>query len=176
MTRAVTAPGGTGEGGAGEGGAGEGGRVGKMVSMTHENLLGGPGPTYLPDDAGASQALAAAADPAAVAADFPAYSAAWATLAERAMRGGDPVAAYAYARTGYHRGLDQLRRSGWKGYGPIPWEHEPNRGFLRALHMLAVAAAAIGEDDEASRCQQFLHDSSATAAEALEASPGGTVR
>ena len=144
--------------------------------MTHQNLLGGPAPTYLPDDAQASKALAAAADPARVAAAFPAYSAAWATLAERAMRGGDPVAAYAYARTGYHRGLDQLRRSGWKGYGPIPWEHEPNRGFLRALHMLAVAAAAIGEDDEASRCQEFLRDSSATAAEALEATPGGTVR
>ena len=67
---------------------------------------------------------------------------------------GDPVAAYAYARTGYHRGLDQLRRAGWNGHGPIPWEHEPNRGFLRALHLLAVAAAAIGEDDEASRCQR----------------------
>jgi len=171
MARAVTAPGGTGEGGAGEGGAG-----GKMGPMTHQNLLGGPAPTYLPDDAEARKALAAAADPARVAADFPAYSAAWATLAERAMRGGDPVAAYAYARTGYHRGLDQLRRSGWKGYGPIPWEHEPNRGFLRALHMLAVAAAAIGEDDEAGRCQEFLRDSSATAAEALEATPGGTVR
>ena len=65
------------------------------------------------------------------------------------MADGDPVAAYAYARTGYHRGLDQLRRAGWKGHGPIPWEHEPNRGFLRSLQQLAVAAAAIGEDDEA---------------------------
>ena len=43
---------------------------------------------------------------------------------------------YAYARTGYHRGLDQLRRSGWKGAGPVPWSHEPNRGFLRALAAL----------------------------------------
>src|SRR5262249_57822380 len=116
------------------------------------------------------------ADRGGVAGDFRAYSAGGATLAERGMRGGGPVAGYAYARTGYHRGLDQLRRSGWKGYGPIPWEHEPNRGFLRALHMLAVAAAAIGEDDEADRCQEFLRDSSATAAEALEATPGGTVR
>jgi hypothetical protein len=84
------------------------------------------------------------------------------------MAAGDPVAAYAYARTGYHRGLDQLRRAGWKGYGPIPWEHEPNRGFLRALHMLASAAAAIGEDDEAERCSSFLRDSSPAAAAALE--------
>ena len=80
---------------------------------------------------------------------------------------GDPVMAYAYARTGYHRGLDQLRRSGWRGNGPIPWEHEPNRGFLRSLYMLGRAADAIGEDDEAQRCDQFLRDSSAAAATAL---------
>jgi hypothetical protein len=141
---------------------------GKMAAMTHENLLGGPAPTYLLDTPEASEALRDGADPASVAARFPAYGAAWAALAERAMEQGDPVAAYAYARTGYHRGLDQLRRSGWKGHGPIPWEHEPNRGFLRSLHMLAVAAAAIGEDDEARRCSEFLRDSSPAAAEALD--------
>ncbi|HEY7014561.1 MAG TPA: DUF3151 domain-containing protein [Streptosporangiaceae bacterium] len=139
-----------------------------MAGMTHENLLGGPPATFLLDNAEASEALRTGTDPASVAAAFPAYCAAWAALAERAMDAGDPVAAYAYARTGYHRGLDQLRRAGWKGYGPVPWEHEPNRGFLRALHMLAVAAAAIGEEDEAIRCREFLRDSSATAAETLE--------
>jgi Protein of unknown function (DUF3151) len=136
--------------------------------MTYENLLGGPAPTYLPGDEEASRALRTAADPASVAARFPAYCEAWAVLAERALAGGDQVAAYAYARTGYHRGLDQLRRAGWKGYGPIPWEHEPNRGFLRALHMLASAAAAIGEDDEAARCADFLRESSPAAADALK--------
>ena len=136
--------------------------------MTHENLLGGPPPTYLLDDPEASAALRAGADPASVAARHPAYCAAWAALAERAIEAGDPVAGYAYARTGYHRGLDQLRRSGWKGYGPIPWDHEPNRGFLRSLHLLGVAAAAIGEDDEAQRCRDFLTGSSADAAEALD--------
>jgi hypothetical protein len=141
---------------------------GKIAAMTHQNLFGGPAPTYLPDDAQPSEALRNGTDPASVAADFPTYSAAWAALAERAMRDGDPVATYAYARTGYHRGLDQLRRAGWKGHGPIPWEHEPNQGFLRALHMLAVAAAAIGENDEAGRCREFLRDSSPTAAAALE--------
>ena len=75
------------------------------------------------------------------------------------MAGGRPVDAYAYARTGYHRGLDALRRSGWKGSGPIPWSHEPNRGFLRALHALSQASGAIGEQDEAARCAQFLADS-----------------
>ncbi len=137
--------------------------------MAQQNLLGGPPPTYLPENEAASQELAAAADPATVAARFPFYCAAWAALAERAMGAGDPVAAYAYARTGYHRGLDQLRRAGWHGHGPIPWEHEANQGFLRSLRMLAVAAAAIGEDDEAGRCSDFLRDSSQAAVTALQA-------
>jgi hypothetical protein len=136
--------------------------------MTQQNLLGGPPPTYLLDDPEASAALQAGTDAASVAAGHPAYCAAWAALAERAIEAGDPVAGYAYARTGYHRGLDQLRRSGWKGYGPIPWEHEPNRGFLRSLHLLGVSAAAIGEDDEAQRCREFLRDSSPEAAEVLD--------
>jgi hypothetical protein len=38
---------------------------------------------------------------------------------------------------------------------------------LRSLYLLSVAAAAIGEDDEAGRCRDFLRDSSATAAAAL---------
>src|SRR5215469_5199097 len=136
--------------------------------MMRENLLGGPPETLLPANPEASAALAAAADPAEVAAKFPGYCAAWAALSERAMAAGDPVTAYAFARTGYHRGLDQLRRAGWHGHGPIPWEHEPNQGFLRALHMLGVAAAAIGEHDEATRCREFLADASRTAVVALE--------
>jgi hypothetical protein len=134
----------------------------------HENLFGGPPETFLPDNEQARAALADASDPAEVAARFPSYCAAWAALPERAMAAGDAVTAYAFARTGYHRGLDQLRRAGWRGHGPIPWEHEPDQGFLRALHMLGVAAAAIGEDDEATRCQEFLADSSPAAVLALE--------
>jgi hypothetical protein len=136
--------------------------------MTHENLLGGPPQTLLLANPEASAALAAASDPAEVAARFPSYCAAWAALAERAMAADDPVTAYAFARTGYHRGLDQLRRAGWHGYGPVPWEHEPNQGFLRALYVLGAAAAAIGEDDEAVRCQEFLADSSPAAVAVLE--------
>jgi hypothetical protein len=135
--------------------------------MEHRNLLGEPPATRLPANEEADAALAAGEAPEKVAARYPACSAAWAALAERAFGQGDAVTAYAYARTGYHRGLDQLRRAGWKGHGPVPWEHEPNRGFLRSLHMLGVAADAIGEDDEAARCAQFLRDSSATAAAAL---------
>lgn len=127
----------------------------------HGNLLG-PEPTLLPVDPAAVE-LAAGADPVKVAAAHPASSAAWATLAEVALADGAPVTAYAYARTGYHRGLDQLRRAGWKGFGAVPWAHEPNRGFLRALAALHRAAAAIGELDEAERTSTFLAESDAAA-------------
>jgi hypothetical protein len=135
--------------------------------MQRENLLGGPPATYLLEDDEAAGALRAGEPPAQVAARFPSYSAAWAALAAGALDRGDAVTAYAYARTGYHRSLDQLRRSGWKGHGPVPWEHEPNRGFLRSLYLLGQAADAIGEDDEAERCADFLRDSSPTAAAEL---------
>ena len=69
---------------------------------------------------------------------------------------------------GYHRGLDALRASGWKGHGPVPYSHAPNRGFLRALSALGQAAAAIGELDEAQRIQKFLNDSDPTAAQQLQ--------
>ena len=135
--------------------------------MTHQNLLGETPPTLLPDEAGPREALAAGTPAARVAAEHPTSCEAWATLAEAALTDGRTIEGYAYARTGYHRGLDALRRNGWKGHGPVPWEHEPNRGFLRALHALGVAAAAIHEDAEAARCEQFLADSSPTAAREL---------
>ncbi|HLX47940.1 MAG TPA: DUF3151 domain-containing protein [Streptosporangiaceae bacterium] len=135
--------------------------------MEHQNLFAGPPATFLTGNDEADGLLTGGTDPTQVAARFPEHSAAWAALAERAFANGEVVQAYAYARTGYHRGLDQLRRSGWRGHGPVPWEHEPNRGFLRSLHMLGKAAAAIGEDDEAERCAGFLRDSSAEAADAL---------
>jgi hypothetical protein len=129
------------------------------------DLLGIP-ETLLPDDPAAS--LLAAGDPARdVAAGHPASSLAWATLAEGALAADDAVSGYAFARTGYHRGLDALRRSGWRGQGPIPWSHQPNRGFLRALAALARAAAAIGEEEERMRCTEFLRASSAEAAREL---------
>jgi hypothetical protein len=136
------------------------------------NLLGEPDPTLLPDNAVARNEIDSGRPASELAARHPAYAAAWATLAEAALAAGEPVAAYAYARTGYHRSLDQLRRAGWKGHGPVPWEHEPNRGFLRSLYALSLAAAAIAEDDEAARCAQFLQDSSPTAVQVLAGSQG----
>jgi hypothetical protein len=134
---------------------------------THQNLLGDPPPTQLPIESEPLELLAGGASPAEVAAKFPASSLAWAQLADDAYTAGDVIASYAYARTGYHRGLDALRRAGGKGHGPVPFEHEPNRGFLRALHALARAAKSIGEQDEYERCTVFLRDSSPTAADTL---------
>ena len=131
------------------------------------DLMAGPPPTHLPADP-ADAELAGGDAPAAVVRRHPASPAAWAALAQQAQEAGaDDVTVYAYARVGYHRSLDMLRRNGWKGHGPVPWEHEPNRGFLRALHALGRAAAAIEEKDEAERCTQFLRDSSPTAADML---------
>ncbi|GAA4566229.1 hypothetical protein GCM10023176_15960 [Micromonospora coerulea] len=138
-----------------------------------QNLLPEPPATLLPahEEADAALADAAAQDTdeayAAVAARFPTHSAAWAALATRAFAAGQIIPAYAYARTGYHRGLDQLRRSGWKGHGPVPWSHKPNRGFLRCLYVLSRAAGEIGEADEAARCAQFLRDCDPAAGDAL---------
>ncbi|MCL3863165.1 DUF3151 domain-containing protein [Actinotalea sp. K2] len=140
--------------------------------MHPENLLGGPAPTLLPEDHPDTAARAALARTTVREAvhEHPASSYLWALLAEEALEGADgqapdPVAAYAYARTGYHRGLDSLRRAGWRGTGPVPVTHVPNQGFLRALLALGQAAHAIGEQDEADRCLTFLADSGASADE-----------
>ena len=128
------------------------------MTHSHGNLLGEPPATLLPPSPEAERELAEGLAAAEVAAHHPTYSAAWAALAEEAIEGGRVIEAYAYARTGYHRGLDALRRNGWKGYGPVPWSHEPNRGFLRCVTVLARAAEAIGETAEQERCQQLLRD------------------
>lgn len=126
--------------------------------MTRMGDLLGPDPVLLPGDTEAEGELEAGEKPAIVAAAHPSASVAWATLAEQALAEDQPVAAYAYARTGYHRGLDQLRRNGWKGFGPVPYAHEPNRGFLRCVASLARAAEEIGETPEYARCLDLLDD------------------
>jgi hypothetical protein len=140
--------------------------TGQDGAMENGNLLAGPPPTFLPEDPAADE-LEYGVSPADVAAAHPACLEAWAALADDAMDRGETVTSYAYARTGYHRGLDKLRRAGWHGQGPIPWEHVPNRGFLRSLHALGRAAAALGEKDEAERCRSFLQDASPLAAAEL---------
>ena len=89
----------------------------------------------------------------AVVAQWPRFLDGGARLGELAR---DDVEAYACFRVGYHRGLDRLRASGWRGTGYVRWEEPTNRGFLRALEGLRNAAAAIGEADEEERCRHFL--------------------
>ena len=131
------------------------------------DLMAGPPPTLLPEDPAVAD-LASGHDPRTVVKAHPESPLAWAVLAEQTQaEGTDEVAGYAFARVGYHRSLDQLRRNGWKGHGPVPWDHVPNRGFLRALAALAKAAGQIGEVAEEQRCRDFLRDSSPEAFDAL---------
>jgi len=143
------------------------------VSENPVNLSSGLPETALdPEPAEAREGLAAAlAAPddvrrtalATVAARWPRYLDAWARLGDEATAHAeasgltaDHAEAYAFYRVGYHRGLDQLRQSGWRGQGYVRWRHTPNRGFLRSLAGMGRAAAAIGEDDEARRCMTFV--------------------
>jgi Protein of unknown function (DUF3151) len=140
--------------------------VGKDARMTDAHSISftpGTPETVLPppDEAAVADLAAAAGLPAderravvrAIAARSPRCLEAWATLAELAP---DDVSAYAFARVGYHRGLDTLRGAGWRGSGYVRWRYPSNRGFLRSLEALRAAAEAIGEDEEEVRCALFL--------------------
>lgn len=115
--------------------------------------------TTIEEPPGSLEALETATDTDAmkdVAARWPECLTAWAALGEEALGNEQPVEAYAYFRVGYHRGLDRIRRAGWRGQGRVPWAQVHNRGFLRSLKGLGLAAAAIGEDAEATRCGEFF--------------------
>lgn len=118
-----------------------------------------PAQTTIEEPEGSLEALASAhslVDIGAVAARWPQCLTAWATLGERALQEGRVVDAYAYFRVGYHRGLDRIRRAGWRGSGRVPWAHEANRGFLRSLKGLGETAGRLGEEPEARRCADFF--------------------
>lgn len=127
------------------------------------DITSGPHETVLetPSAAAASRLAAALAAPPAtrrdavaeVARSFPDWAEVWADLGELAR---DDIEAYACFRVGYHRGLDALRRAGWRGNGYVRWSHPSNRGFLRCVDGLRHAAAAIGETVEEERCHAFL--------------------
>jgi hypothetical protein len=86
---------------------------------------------------------------------YPTSLSTWAALGELTLP-DDVIAAYAFFRTGYHRGLDRARGSGWRGTQQLRWEHESNRGFLRCLYGLLRAATTIGEEAEAVRTRGLL--------------------
>ncbi|CAN5531878.1 DUF3151 domain-containing protein [soil metagenome] len=119
-----------------------------------------PSETRIDEPEGSLAALRHASDAThttSVAAQWPECLAAWAALGEAALAGNRPVDAYAFFRVGYHRGLDRIRGAGWRGSGRVSWSHDGNRGFLRSLRGLSEAAEALGEEDEAARCRDFLH-------------------
>lgn len=130
------------------------------MSDIHLTRSGPPETVLGPEPPEAEAALAAArsapdpvAEIGAVCARWPTFLAAWAALGDAV---DNPALAYAAYRTGYHRGLDRLRAGGWRGSGYVRWNHDTNRGFLRALSGLQRTAAAIGETDEDERCALFL--------------------
>jgi hypothetical protein len=130
-------------------------------------MMQGPPPILLPPDpadaVAALESALSAAEPfeplREIAGRWPASVEAWARLGEAAYSHGQDVEAFAFFRTGYHRGLDSLRRHGWRGMGYLPWSHEPNRGVLRAFRGLMLASAVLGEAEEALRLRQLLLDS-----------------
>jgi hypothetical protein len=138
--------------------------------MTSANLLGVP-ETLLPETPEVATALETLPLEQAVAA-HPEAPLLWALLSDAAFERGSSLEAYAYARVGYHRGLDSLRKAGWRGQGPIPWRHEANRGVLRALYALRRGAQSIGEQPEVERLTTFLDDADPSAVASIEAESG----
>jgi hypothetical protein len=123
-----------------------------------QNLLGEPEPTLLPVDQAIVDEEVGGVDAYDIARRHPDSPHAWAELSNTAWSDGRVLESYAFARVGYHRGLDALRRNGWKGHGPVPWSHEPNRGFLNCLRYLHRTASSIGEDDEVIRLDAFMRE------------------
>jgi hypothetical protein len=85
----------------------------------------------------------------------PTFIEGWAALS---TLGVEPIERYAYARVGYHRGLDALRGNGWGGSGLVRWSKVTNRPFLTCLVRLREAARGIGETAEVERIDAFLRD------------------
>jgi hypothetical protein len=135
--------------------------------MTSSNLLGVP-ETLLPAEPAVVEALATTGLVDVVTA-HPESSLAWALLADETASRGAALESYAYARVGYHRGLDSLRKNGWRGQGPVPWSHEPNRGVLRSFYALRRAAATIGEVGEVDRLTALLNDADPSVIALLDA-------
>jgi len=123
----------------------------------HETVLPAVAPA-LHDAYQASLTLDAAARKVALGdlvAAHPTFIEGWAALA---VLGTEPIERYAYARVGYHRGLDALRGNGWGGSGLVRWSQPSNRPFLTCLVRLREAARGIGEFAEVERIDQFLRD------------------
>ena len=102
-------------------------------SLIGKNLME-PAPTLLPEEPEVQARLDAGDLPEDVVPVAPESSLVWALMAEDAWKEGRTVDSYAYARVGYHRGLDALRKAGWRGAGPVHavrHGHRPGTGRRR---------------------------------------------
>jgi len=88
-----------------------------------------------------------------VAALFPNSIEVWKTLGQH---GRDSIESYAAYRVGYHRGLDALRKNGWRGSGYVRWHHASNQAFLSCLSGVQTISEEINDLAEAERCYIFL--------------------
>ncbi|MBN39874.1 MAG: hypothetical protein CL457_04345 [Acidimicrobiaceae bacterium] len=88
-----------------------------------------------------------------IAGRFPSSIEVWKTMG---LAGRDTMESYAAFRVGYHRGLDALRKNGWRGSGYVRWGHPSNRAFLECLSGLQRISEQIGDFAESERCGIFL--------------------
>ena len=93
------------------------------MSLAGKNLLDAPEPTLLEEEPQVRVRIEAGDEGEDLVKAFPKSSLAWSVIAGDALEQGYLVEGYAYARVGYHRGLDALRAHGWKGHGPVPYSH-----------------------------------------------------
>ena len=125
--------------------------------VNKKNLLGQNQQILLPEETYVNFDLNTRKNLWEIAITHPYASIVWAVLAENALTINSIVSAYAYSRTGYHRGLDKLRKNGWKGFELVPFSHRPNRGFLRCLAALISAARHLNEIEEYQRCLNLIN-------------------
>ncbi|MBM4554480.1 DUF3151 family protein [Rhodococcus hoagii] len=78
---------------------------------------------------------------------------------------------YAYARVGYHRGLDALAPGGVARRRPGAVRPQPTAASCAPCTRWA-RGAGIGESEEVERIRTFLRDSDPPAAEEIEADQG----
>ncbi len=84
---------------------------------------------------------------------YPTSISVWKTIA---TYGRDTMESYAAYRVGYHRGLDALRKNGWRGSGYVRWAHPSNQAFLECLSGLQIVSERIEDFEESERCKLFL--------------------
>ncbi len=89
-------------------------------------------------------------------AEHPSSPLAWAELADLADSEGRFIEAFAYAAVAVDLAREVLVASGWSQGDALPWSHEPNRAYLRALDAQRRAAEHLGVGERARRLADEL--------------------